>query len=211
MPKTCPIDSDVRKIYTFAKYLNRRTSIICDMEAEKFLRREEFDKLLQAAKDDREKCILYMLAGVGLRVAEMSSVKVSHIDFDRSYLHIPEANSKGKKARTVALLPPVVEALKAYLMGRVSGWLFPSIAGDHIGSRQIQYILNSIAARAGIERRVHPHLLRHSFAVWSVEHGIDIYNLQKQLGHSSILTTAIYLEAAPSHRRDAYLRSGMLS
>ena len=57
------------------------------MEAEKFLRREEFDKLLQAAKDDREKCILYMLAGVGLRVAEMSSIRAEHIDYDRSYLH----------------------------------------------------------------------------------------------------------------------------
>jgi integrase len=187
------------------------TSIILGMEAEKFLRREEFDSLLAAARDDRERCILYMLAGVGLRVGEMCSVRVSHIDFDRSYLHIPEANSKGKKARTVALLPPVIEALKVYLAGHESGWLFPSIAGDHVGSRQIQYILNSIAARAGIERSVHPHLLRHSFAVWSVEHGIDIYNLQKQLGHSSILTTAVYLEAAPSHRRDAYLRSGMLS
>ena len=180
------------------------------MEAEKFLRREEFDKLLQAAKDDRERCLLYMLAGVGLSVAEMSSIRAEHIDYDRSYLHIPKNDAKGKKARTVALLPPVIDALKAYLAGRVSGWLFPSIAGDHIGSRQMQYILNSIAARAGIERRVHPHLLRHSFAVWSVEHGI-VYNLQKQLGHSSILTTAIYLEAAPSHRRDAYLRSGMLS
>jgi integrase/recombinase XerD len=181
------------------------------MEAEKFLRREEFDKLLQAAKDEREKCILYMLAGVGLRVAEMSCIRAEHIDYDRSYLHIPKNDAKGKKSRTVALLPPVVEALKAYLMGRDNGWLFPSIASDHIGSRQIQYILNSIAKRAGIERRVHPHLLRHSFAVWSVECGIDIYNLQKQLGHSSILTTAIYLDAAPSHRRDAYLRSGMLS
>jgi integrase/recombinase XerD len=180
------------------------------MQTEKFLRREEFDSLLHAAKDDREKCILYMLAGVGMRVAEMCSIQVEHIDFDNSYLHVPESNAKGKKARTVALLPPVVAALQAYLNGRTTGWLFPSRAGDHITARQVQYILKSIANRAGIEC-VYPHLLRHSFAVWSLECGISIYDLQRQLGHSSIVTTAIYLEAAPSNRRDAYLRSGMLS
>jgi len=180
------------------------------MQTEKFLRRDEFDRLVAAAKDAREKCILYMLGGVGLRVAEMSSIRVQDIDFDNSYLHIPASNAKSGKARTVALLPPVVAALQAYLNGRSTGWLFTSIAGDHISPRQIQYILKSIAGKAGLER-VHPHLLRHSFAVWSLEYGIDIYTLSQQLGHSSILTTSIYLKSAPSHRRDAYLRSGMLS
>ena len=180
------------------------------MEAEKFLKRDEFDLLLATAKDDRERCILYMLGGVGLRVAEMCAVKAEDIDFDHSYLHIPKSNTKGGKARTVALLPPVVTALQTYLNGLSIGWLFPSIAGHHISPRQIQYILKAIAGKAGIER-VHPHLLRHSFAVWSLEYGIDIYTLSQQLGHSSILTTSIYLKSAPSHRRDAYVRSGMLS
>jgi site-specific recombinase XerD len=180
------------------------------MEADKFVRREEFDSLLRAAKDDRERCILYMLAGVGLRVAEMCSIRADHIDFNRSYLHIPKVNAKGNKSRTVILLPEVIAALRTYLNGRVSGWLFPSIAADHIGSRQVQYLLDAISKRAGIGRRVHPHLLRHSFAVWSLEYGISIYDLQRQLGHSSILTTAIYLEIAPSHRRDSYMRSWML-
>ena len=180
------------------------------MEAEKFLKRDEFDKLLMAAKTDRERCILYMLGGVGLRISEMSCIRVENIDFAHSYLHIPASTAKGKKARTVALLPPVVTALQTYLNGRASGWLFPSIAADHISPRQIQYILKSIASKAGIER-VHPHLLRHSFAVWSLEYGIDIYTLSQQLGHPSILTTSIYLKSAPSHRRDAYVRSGMLS
>ena len=180
------------------------------MQTEKFLQREEFDLLLATAKDDRERCILYMLGGVGLRVAEMCAVRVDDIDFDHSYLHIPKSNAKGGKARTVALLPPVVSALQTYLNGRSTGWLFPSIAGDHISPRQIQYILKAIAGRAGI-KGLHPHLLRHSFAVWSLEYGIDIYTLSQQLGHSSILTTSIYLKSAPSHRRDAYVRSGMLS
>ena len=179
------------------------------MQTEKFLRRDEFDLLLATAKDDRERCILYLLAGAGLRVAEASRIRIEDLNLGNSYLHIPMSNAKGGKARTVALLPPVVAALQTYLNGRASGWLFPSIAGDHISPRQIQYILKAIAGRAGIER-VHPHLLRHSFAVWSLEYGIDIYTLSQQLGHSSILTTSIYLKSAPSHRRDAYVRSGML-
>ena len=181
-----------------------------NMEAERFLKREEFDKLLAAAKDDRERCILYLFAGAGLRVAEASRIRIEDLNLGSSYLHIPASNAKGGKARTVALLPPVVAVLHTYLNGRSTGYLFPSIAGDHISPRQIQYILKSIASKAGIER-VHPHLLRHSFAVWSPEYGIDIYTLSQQLGHSSILTTSIYLKSAPSHRRDAYVRSGMLS
>lgn len=181
------------------------------MEAEKFLRHEEFDRLVAVAKDNREKCLLFMLAGVGLRVAEMCSVKVEHIDYARSYLHIPKSNAKGNKSRTVILLPEVVDALRTYLAGRITGWLFPSLAGDHLGPRQIQYIIDAISKKAGISRRVYPHLLRHSFAVWAVEHGVSVYDLQQQLGHSSILTTAIYLEAAPSHRRESFLRSGMLT
>lgn len=181
------------------------------METENFLKADEFKLLLDNAKDDREKCLLWMLGGIGLRIGETVSSKIEHINFDQSYMRIPKANAKGKKQRTVALLPQVIVALHNYLGDRSSGWIFPSIAGagDHIGSRQAQYLLGAIAKRSGIERNVHPHLLRHSFAVWSLEHGVSVYDLQKQLGHSSILTTAIYLEASPTHMRDSFLRSGL--
>lgn len=181
------------------------------MQTEKFLRREEFDLLLATAKDDRERCVLYLLAGVGLRVYEMCAARVEDINFDRSYLHIPESSAKGGKARTVVLIPEVVEALQAHLAGRDQGWILPSYAGDHLTPRRVQYILDSIAKKAGIDRRIHPHLLRHSHAVWALDSGISVYDLQKQLGHSSILTTAIYLESAPGHRRDSYIKSGLLS
>ena len=181
------------------------------METENFVTTSEFEALLAAAKDSRERCLLYMMGGIGLRVGELVSSRVEHIHFGQSYLRIPKSNAKSNKSRTVALLPKVVDALHAYLGDRQSGWIFPSIAGDHIGSRQAQNILNQIAARSGIERHVHPHLLRHSFAVWSLEHGVSVYDLQKQLGHSSILTTAIYLEASPTHMRDSFLRSGLFA
>lgn len=181
------------------------------MEPENFVKADEFEALLIAAKDNRERCLLYMMGGIGLRVGELVASRAEHIHYDQSYLYIPKSNAKGKKSRTVVLLPQVADALKTYLGEKKSGWIFPSIAGDHIGARQAQNIVDAIAKRADIERRIHPHLLRHAFAVRSLECGVSIYDLQKQLGHSSILTTAIYLEASPTHMRDSFLRSGMFS
>jgi integrase len=92
------------------------------MEAEKFLKPEEFARLLKAAKDDRERCILLLLAGAGLRVGETVAIRAGDIDFGKAYLHIRSANAKLKKARTVVLLPPVVDGLKQYLAGRSESW-----------------------------------------------------------------------------------------
>ena len=193
------------------------------MESEKFLKPDEFARLLKAAKDDREKCILMLLAGAGLRVGETVAVGAEDIDLGKAYLHIRSANAKLKKGRTVVLLPPVIEALQEYLAGRSEGWLFPGYSGEHISPRQVQKILDRIAERAGLQKvehpgrvgpgryRIHPHLLRHSFAMWSLDSGVPIYDLQKQLGHASLAATGIYLEASPNHRRDAYLRSGLSS
>jgi integrase/recombinase XerD len=189
------------------------------VEPEKFLKPDEFAALLKAARDDRDRCILMLLAGAGLRVGELISIRVEDIDFNKAYLHIRAANAKLKKARTVVLLPPVVDALQTYLSGRTSGWLFPSRAGDHFTARQIQKILNIIAERSGLQqakyndkagaarKRIHPHLLRHSFALWSLDSGVPIYDLQKQLGHATLASTGVYLEASPNHRREVYLRS----
>ncbi len=172
-----------------------------------FVPMQDIEKML-AVSDAREKALLYLMTGGGLRVGEASMIKVEDIDFRQSFLHIPHA--KGGKSRTVVLLPLVSLALKNYLNGRTGGWLFPSLAGDHIQKRRIQYIIDDLAARAGI-RKISCHRLRHSFAIFSLQANIDIYSLQKQLGHESILTTAIYLESQPSHRRDEYLRSGLFS
>ena len=89
------------------------------MEAEKFLKPDEFARLLKAAKDDRERCILLLLAGAGLRVGETVAIRAEDIDFGKTYLHIRSANAKLKKARTVVLLPPVIEALQRYLVEQI--------------------------------------------------------------------------------------------
>lgn len=79
------------------------------MEPEKFLTHTEFNALLNAAKDDRERCILLLLAGVGLRVGEMTQIRAEDIDFSKGYLHDQAINAKFKKPRTVVLLPQVAD------------------------------------------------------------------------------------------------------
>jgi len=108
----------------------------------------------------------------------------------------------------VVLLPRVTEILKKQLAGRSKGWLFPSYREGHISSRQVQNILNGMATRASLQevkrqdkagkdrQRIRPHLLRHSFAVWSLDSGVPVGDLQDQLGHASLATTGIYLKAA---------------
>jgi integrase/recombinase XerD len=193
------------------------------MEPEKFLTPTEFKALLKATKDVRERCILLLLAGAGLRVGEMTQIQAEDIDFQKGYLHIQAAKSKGKKPRTVVLLPQVAEAVAKQLAGRSKGWLFPSYRERHTSSRQVQNILDGIAERAGLQEvkrkdkagkdrhRIHPHLLRHSFAIWSLDGGVPVGDLLDQLGHASLATTGIYLKASPNHRREAYMRSRLSS
>jgi integrase/recombinase XerD len=191
------------------------------MEVEQFLRPEEFERLLKEGRDDRERCMLLLLAGAGLRVGEMTAIRAEDIDFTKGYLHIRAESAKGKKPRTVVLLSPVADALKKYLAGRTQGWLFPGYKRAQISTVQAERILHYIAERSGLQEivhpgrkgpgryRVHPHLLRHSFAVWSLDNGVPVGDLQDQLGHASLATTGIYLKASPNHRREAYMRSGL--
>jgi integrase len=163
--------------------------------------------------------LVIWLAGAGLRVGEMTQIKIEDIDFRKGYLHVPAINAKFKKSRTVVLLPQVAQAISKQLVGRSKGWLFPSYREGHISSRQVQNILDGIATRAGLQEvkrqdkagknrhRIHPHLFRHSFAVWSLDGGVSVGDLQDQLGHTSLATTGIYLKVSPNHRREAYMRS----
>jgi integrase len=109
------------------------------------------------------------------------------------------------------------------LARRPKGWLFPGYQDGHISTGQVQNILDGIATRsklqevkrtdkAGKDRHgIHPHILRHSFAVWSLDSGVPVGDLQDQLGHISLATTGIYLKASPKHRRAAYMRSKLPS
>jgi integrase len=182
------------------------------MHPEDFLSLEEWHTLLKAAQSPREAAILWLLGGAGLRVSEVAALKAEHVDDTGGYLHV--VNGKGGKQRTSIIPKPALETLEVHLNGRDEGYVFEGRDHGHISTRQIQRMLDGVAERAGLQEtrqgdvrkrnRITPHLLRHSFSRWSLDAGIDISYLQQQLGHTSLVTTAIYLRARPNHRRKAY-------
>ncbi len=186
------------------------------MHPEDFLSLDEWHRLLAAAPTPREAALLWLMAGCGLRVSEVAALKVEHLDGSGGYLHV--VNGKGGRQRTSILPRSVLEALEAHLQGRAEGYVFEGRDLGHISTRQIQRLLDRAAEEAGLQetrpgkvrqrKRITPHLLRHSFSRWSLDAGIDISYLQHQLGHSSLTTTAIYLQARPNHRRKAYENAG---
>ena len=186
------------------------------MHPEDFLSLEEWQRLLVAANTPRDAALLWLMAGCGLRVSEVAALKVAHLDGPGGYLHVTDG--KGGKQRTSILPRPVLDALEAHLNGRDDGYVFLGRDHGHISTRQIQRLLNKTAEKAGLQearkgkvrqrKRITPHLLRHSFSRWTLDAGIDIAYLQQQLGHSSLSTTAIYLQARPNHRRKAYEKAG---
>jgi site-specific recombinase XerD len=134
--------------------------------------------------------------GAGLRVSEVVALKISDIDSQRMLIRVEQG--KGRKDRYVMLSPHLLELLRAwYKQARPRGWLFP---GRHpvqsMTTRQLTRACHEAAQAAGIEKRVSPHTLRHSFATHLLESGTDIRVIQTLLGHVKLDTTARYAQVA---------------
>jgi site-specific recombinase XerD len=168
----------------------------------KVLSESEVKRFLAALKSPKHRAIAFVLYSAGLRVSEAARLKVTDIDAERGQIHVRQG--KGRKDRYVMLSPVVLEVLREYArVERPHDWLFP--AGHrrdrHITSRAIQRQVTRAAQRAGIEKRVTPHILRHSFATHLLEAGTDLRYIQELLGHTKVSTTVIYTHVA---RREAH-------
>ncbi len=170
---------------------------------------DELDRLLSSAQGTderqlRDRAILEMLFSTGLRVSELCSLN-SDIDLSRDELSV---RGKGDKVRVVFLSPAAKDAVKAYLKGRkdmeealfVNGGKKPS----RLTPRAVQLLIKTYAAKAGITKKVTPHVLRHSFATDLLSNGADIRSVQALLGHASINTTQIYTHVTDSHLREVH-------
>jgi len=153
---------------------------------------EEIRKLIEATINPKHKLIIKLLYGTGLRVSEIVNLKKQDINFSESLIKINLG--KGKKDRFVKLPDSVLEELKNFSRIGDSKFLFESQRGGKLTSKTIQLILSKNAKKAGIKKRVYPHLLRHGFATHLLEQGTDLRIIQKLLGHSSIKTTQIYTQ-----------------
>ena len=159
---------------------------------------EEVARFLDAAPGPglKYKAALSVAYGAGLRVSEVVALKVSDIDSGRMLIRVEQG--KGRKDRYVMLSPQLLELLRAwYKEARPRGWLFPGRNPvQSITTRQLTRACHEAAQAAGIEKRVSPHTLRHSFATHLLEQNVDIRVIQALLGHVKLDTTARYAQVA---------------
>lgn len=153
---------------------------------------EEIKKLIESTNNIKHKLIIKLLYGCGLRVSEIINIKKEDVNFDEGLIHIKL--SKGKRDRFVKIPESIKEELKSYCNILNEEILFPSNRGGKLTTATIQAIVENSAKKAGIKKRVYPHLLRHSFATHLLEQGTDLRIIQKLLGHSNIKTTQIYTQ-----------------
>lgn len=174
----------------------------------------ELGRLMKAAdgtdeKSLRDKAILELLFSTGLRVSELCSLD-SDLDLSRDEFSV---RGKGEKVRVVFLSPAAKDALLTYQKHRkdMGEALFVNIAkgrerGERLTPRSVERLIKTYAAKAGITKKVTPHVLRHSFATDLLSNGADIRSVQQLLGHASINTTQIYTHVTDSHLRDVHKR-----
>jgi len=143
----------------------------------------------------RDRAILELLYASGLRVSEVSSLKLSDLNLDAAYLRCV---GKGSKERVVPIGKPAIEALREYLGAErgdaASEHVFVSSKGGRLVRESIWRVLQKRKAAAGVKGRVFPHAVRHSFATHLVEGGADLRYVQEMLGHSKISTTQVYTQ-----------------
>lgn len=165
---------------------------------------EQLEQLRDGCRTYKEKALVEFLVSTGCRLSEAASLKVSQVDWQaRSAVVL----GKGNKERTVYFSVRAKLMLEAYLSVRKGGdALFASSRTPYAAMqpRAIQKALQKIGERAGEPRRVHPHLLRHTFASSALNSGMDITVIQHLLGHTDPKTTLIYAELNPSMVRYAY-------
>ena len=168
---------------------------------------EEVARLIEAATNPMHRTMLMVLYGTGIRRTEASLLKVSDIDSQRMVLHIRQG--KGARDRDVPLSPKLLEALRTYWRWKKpKGFLFSS-AFDHRGQEQpicgktVWNICKEAAVRAGIQKKIGPHTLRHSFATHHMESGTDLRTIQLLLGHADLEHTTVYLHLSHRHLQAA--------
>lgn len=186
-----------------AKVPERSLDLITAGELERLMKSPEGVDL----KELRDRAIMELLFSTGLRVSELSALNID-IDLSRDELSV---RGKGDKVRVVFLSDAAKKTLQAYLKARkdMGDALFVHYArGNKIPSRltprSIERIIKYYAVKAGITKKVTPHVIRHSFATDLLENGADLRSVQALLGHANIATTQVYTHVTDKHLHDIH-------
>ncbi len=179
----------------------------------KSLTKEEVKKLLSAIPPTRkrDRLIVLLLYGSGLRVSELCNLKIRDIDFKRSLIIV--RGGKGAKDRIVPIPKALLKEIEDYLKMRNDNSEYLLVEErrnkkDKLSPKTVWYILDKYGKKAGI--KVTPHMLRHSFATHMLENGIDIRIIQEILGHSNLSTTQIYTKVTVEHLRRAQEKARLI-
>jgi integrase/recombinase XerD len=177
----------------------------------------EVERLIDAAngvtpRHLRDAALVELLYGAGLRVSEAVGLDKAGVDLENRFVR---ALGKGSKERIVPLGRPAVDALNRYLARgrpyldtRHRSELFLNAQGGALTRAGAFLILRKLAQEAGLDpERIHPHLLRHSFATHLLEGGADLRSVQEMLGHADLATTELYTHVSDRRRRELYFRA----
>lgn len=171
---------------------------------------DSFD--LNSVEGYRNRALFELMYACGLRVSEVSNLKIEDIDFNEEIVHVV---GKGSKERIIPFYPELTPILKYYLSNIRCTWLknpnnpymFINQRGNQLTSRGIQYLLNKAVDNSEVMMHIHPHMFRHSFATHLLDHGADLRVVQELLGHSSLSTTQIYTHVSQQHLKEVYKQS----
>ncbi len=157
------------------------------------LSKEEIERMIDATKNLNHRLMIQVGYSAGLRASEVINLQWQDIDFDRNIIHVKAA--KGKKDRVVMLSNKVKTGLSSLSINK-QGLVFKTNRGTKYTLRAFQKIVGNAAIKAGINKSITPHTLRHSFATHLLEQGVDIRYIRDLLGHSNIATTLIYTKVS---------------
>lgn len=198
------IISAINMYYGF--YFNRKLDMtfLCPRRTLKRLPKHlsvaEVNALIKVCENLKHMCIMKLLYGCGLRVSEVITLKIS--DIDSGNMRILIRNAKGKKDRTVALPKSLLFSLEEYYkLYQPKTVVFEGQKAQHYSPKSIQVFVKKYAQKAEIQKKVTPHMLRHSYATHQLENGVSIQYIQAALGHKNITTTELYNHVANSSNK----------
>ncbi len=160
---------------------------------------------LSTPQGERNRAIIETLYGCGLRVSELTFLKISDLFFEEEFIKV---TGKGNKQRFVPIGPLTIKYIEIYkkeirihqeINQSARDTLFLNRRGNALSRAMIFHIVKELAEKAGINKNISPHTFRHSFATHLLENGADLRAIQQMLGHESITTTEIYTHIDKSH------------
>ncbi len=166
----------------------------------KVLSQNDIREMFEVTKNPKHKLLLQLCYGMGLRVSELVNLKISDIDSQRMQVLVNQG--KGKKDRYVVLPESILVQMRDYFKEfKPKEYFFEGQKGDQYAARSAQKVFKEAMRKAGINKKIGIHSLRHSYATHLIEQGTDIRFVQELLGHNNIKTTMSYTHLTDSRKR----------